>query len=625
MTDPAVLPRATRWFIVLAALFQGLVLFAINYGYLGGRMLDPVIAYALALSLPTAMILSVQRLDDARFWQQAAGLAVLYALLAGWAAWSVGGAPELERDDVLWPFTVSLGVGLFIALPYLQCRLAHGRWSAPYPELFEHGWQNALTLALAAAFVGLCWAVLGLCAALFKLIGIEFFAWLFSHASFTHLATGTMFGLGVLVGRTQQRPVRIARQILFAVFKGLLPLIAMIALLFVASLPFTGLEALWRTRSAALILMCLVATLVLFVNAVYQDGEGEPPYPRWLRRVVGAALLCLPVYAALGGYALALRIGQYGWTAERFWASLATAVLGAYALGYAWAALRSREGWLRPLARVNVAVSLAILAVVAASNSWLLDPHRLTVGDQLARLADGRTPATKFDLKLLRFHAGRRGYEALQALKSEPKFAEPAQRQRVLDALAATNPWGIDSTEEPEQAPAPPATTPAQLAARIRLATGAEAPGESWLAFLLEEEESGEHRCQKADIECVLLTPDLDGDGRRERVLCPLSDGFVPHCWVYSQQAPGLWVQVADFFPPQGDAANAAIRAGQLRTVPPRWPNLRLGADDTPLIEPQHKSEEDVSRETQQRQIDKEREAPPSRPGTTQPPAQTKT
>ncbi|MGD6002089.1 DUF4153 domain-containing protein, partial [Xanthomonas citri pv. citri] len=140
---------------------------------------------------------------------------------------------------------------------------------------------------------------------------------------FAHLATGIMIGLGVMIGRTQQRPVQIARQILFAIFKGLLPLVALIALIFVASLPFTGLDALWKTRSATLILMCLIATVVLFVNAVYQDGEAPPPYPRWLRAVVNAALLTLPLYAALGLYALSLRIGQYGWTGERFWAALA--------------------------------------------------------------------------------------------------------------------------------------------------------------------------------------------------------------------------------------------------------------------------------------------------------------
>ncbi|MGO4776323.1 DUF4153 domain-containing protein, partial [Lysobacter sp. 2RAB21] len=325
------------------------------------------------------MLLSVQRLDDRRFWTNALGVAAIYLLLALWAGWSATGAPDIKAAAVLWPFGATLAIALFIALPYLQCRLDHGRWRAPYSALFEHGWQNALTLLLTAVFVGICWGVLGLCAVLFKLIGIGFFADLFTTRSFAHLATGIMIGLGVLVGRTQQRPVQVARQILFAIFKGLLPLVALIALLFVISLPFTGLDALWRTRSATLILMSLIAVMVLFVNAVYQDGDDAPPYPRWLRHVVDAALLILPIYAGLGLYALSLRIGQYGWTAERFWAVLASVVLSAYTVGYAVAALRPRAGWLHDLKRVNVGVSLAILALTVAANSWLLDPHRLSV------------------------------------------------------------------------------------------------------------------------------------------------------------------------------------------------------------------------------------------------------
>lgn len=567
---PAPLSSTTRSFIVLVALLQGLLLYLLRIVPLDGGLME-ISGYVIALSVPTAMILSVQRLDDARFWQHVAGIGLVYLLLALWAGWSATGAPHIKAAAVLWPFGASLAIGLFVALPYLQCRLEHGRWSASYPDLFEHGWQNALTLLLTALFVGICWAVLGLCAVLFKLIGIEFFADLFTTRSFTHLATGVMVGLGVLVGRTQQRPAQVARQILFAIFKGLLPLVAVIALLFVLSLPFTGLGALWSTRSATLILMCLIAVIVLFVNAVYQDGSGEPPYPLWLRRVVEAALLILPVYALLGLYALALRIGQYGWTAERFWAVIASVVLSAYAFGYAWAALRPRLGWLHGLMRVNVIVSLIVMALAVAANSLLLDPHRLTVNDQLARLHEGRTPAEKFDLSHLRFDSGRRGYQALQALRGDPKFQDARQQQRLARVLKMETPWEYSQDDRIEAQ----AHTAEAALQHIKPAPGADPIDPAWLRAVVGKQLPTPD-CLGADSDCVLLSPDLDGDGRNEYLLCNARQ-YGATCHVYSLE-DGLWNKVGrTYLSDSADTVAAAMRAGRVKPMPRRWADVQFG------------------------------------------------
>lgn len=567
-------PR-TRGFIVLVALLQGLLLYLAGLDA-GDNFELKVPWYALALSLPTAMLLTVQRLDDARYWTNLALLAAIYLSLSLWAGWSASGAPHLNSAAVLAPFAISLGVGLFVALPYLQCRLVHGRWCAPYRELFEHGWQNALTLILTAAFVGICWAVLGLCAVLFKLIGIGFFADLFGTRSFVHIATGVMVGLGVMVGRTQQRPVQIARQILFAIFKGLLPLVALIALLFVASLPFTGLDALWRTRSATLILMCLIATVVLFVNAVYQDGEGEPPYPRWLRMLVDAALLTLPLYAALGLYALSLRIGQYGWTGERFWAALACAALSLYALGYAVAALRRDGAWLGGLRRVNVAVSLVLLALAVAANSWLLDPHRLGTHSQLAQLRSGKTAAAEFDLGYLRFNAGRRGYQALQALSNDPRFAaaQAPARANLDRALEATASWEYSSNLRADAK----IDGVEQTLRRIVPATGIGPIDPAWLEAMRKQTLKMPD-CLEREATCVLAAPDLDGDGRAEYLLCNVQ-GWGTRCRAYTRDASG-WHQVGESYLSQpAERFEADLRANRVQAVPRRWGDVRFGDND---------------------------------------------
>lgn len=573
------LPQPTRAFIVLIALLQGLLLYLAQQGaehrwwpfdQLNGR----IYWYTLVLSVPTVMSLTVQRLNDARFWQHAIALSTAFGLLAAWAAWSVGGAPGIESSAVLSPFATTLAIALFIATPYLQCRLQHGRWRAPYAELFEHAWQNALTLALALLFVGICWGVLELWGRLFKLIGIDGFDWLFDRDYFIYPATGLMAGLGVLIGRTQQRPVQVARQIMFAIFKGLLPLLSAIAVLFVVTLPFTGLEALWKTRSAASILMSVIALLVLFVNAVYQDGEGERPYPAWLRRIVEAALIVSPIYAVLGLYALWLRIAQYGWTSDRFWAVLLAILLTGYAFGYAYSALRSRTNWLRPLAPVNVGLSWIAIALAVIANSPVLDPHRLIVNDQLARLHDGRTAPDKLDLNHLRFTTGRRGYEALQALRQDPLFAsQPTQLERLQQALNRKGRWSRWRSDDDLRQTALASVD--QLRGVIRVAPGVETPEPAFWQALLNGP-LAYHECNQPDSRCVLLTPDLDGDGSKERLLCSLGDNWGVPCRLYAMQN-GRWAIAGKTrFSVESKDIEAALLQGRLETKRQRWAELEV-------------------------------------------------
>ncbi|KAF1687476.1 DUF4153 domain-containing protein [Pseudoxanthomonas broegbernensis] len=587
-SDPA-LPRQTRSFIVLAALLQGGLMYLAQKGAehgwwpfsgLGGR----VCWYTLVLTVPTAMALSVQDLRDARFWRHAAALSALFLALAAWAGWNATGAPGLRSSQVLGPFGAALAIGLFVALPWLQCRLAHGNWRAPYPALFEHAWQNALTLALAALFTGICWAVLYLWGRLFALVDVHFFRDLFGEDAFVHLATGAMAGLGILIGRTQQRPVQVARQILFAVFKGLLPLLAFIAVLFVASLLFTGLEPLWRTRSAATLLVNVVVLLVVFANAVYQDGEGERPYPAWLRRMVEAGLLVLPLYAGLALYAMGLRIAQYGWTADRFWAGLVAVVAALYALGYAWSVLRSRGVWLGPLRGVNMVLSWMVMALVVLANSPALDAQRISAASQAQRLREAAPELAREDLAYLRFDLGRRGYRAVQALRTDPAFAGDAGAVAELDAmLRRSQRWNTHrSAAERERTRLRDAD---QARALIVPAEGGTDPGDAWWQALVGGRlDAGE--CLQPDAECVVLVRDLDDDGRDEALLCSLAGDRHAQCRLHAHEdggwedagRVGFWSAGTHGRPD----LRQALRTGQLQVHHQRWPALSLGQGTAP-------------------------------------------
>lgn len=580
-SSPDSLSRETRRFIVLVALSQGLLLWLARTGQahhiwpfsgLGGC----ICWYTLVLGVPSVMTLSVVRLRDARYWQNIAIVGIALALVAAWAMWSATGAPGLRSDEVLGPYGATTTLALFVALPWLQCRIEHGRWCAPYAELFEHAWQNALTLALTLAFVGICWAVLTLWAELFALVKIEFFRDLFREPVFVHLATGGMAGFGILIARTQKKPIRVARQIVLAVFTGLLPLVAFIAVLFALSLVFTGLDPLWKTRHAAAILMWLVATTIVFANAVHQDGGNAAPYPAWLRRVIDAGLLALPIFAAIALYALHLRIGQYGWTQERWWATLAGVALAAYAGGYAYAAVRRAGAWLAPLGRVNAVMSLVVIALVAASNSPLLDPHRLAVDDQLARWRDGRTDARHLDLDHLRFDSGRRGYLAARALKEDAKVKADANLAATLDrTLERAQRYAWRSPQEKREHAA---TTVGQIASVVRPAANSPAPDASLLQAVLAAD-AATTQCRQVDSDCVYIARDIDGDGSVDALLCNLGNPNAPACQLW-ERGSGAWRAAARFHwhasdGDDGTGVAGSLRAGDITPEPKRWPGIK--------------------------------------------------
>lgn len=582
MSTAAQLPRNERAFIVLLAVLQGGLLYLAQKGYESGwwpfsELAGRTCWYTLVLTVPTMMSLSLVRLRDARFWQHATGAALAFIALAAWAAWNATGDPGIRASSVLGAFGASIALGLFVALPWLQCRLASGRWNAAYPCLFEHAWQNTLTLALAGLFTGVCWLVLHLWGALFALVEIDFFRRLFREDAFVYLATGAMAGLGILIGRTQHRAVKTARQVLFAVFAGLLPLLAFIAVLFVASLPFTGLAPLWEMRSATTTLVAVVALLVAFANAVLLDGGIERRWPVVLRRLVDAGLVVLPLYAALALYALGLRIQQYGWTTDRVWATLLVVVVAGYALGYAWATLRPRGIWLGRLRPVNRVMSLLVAVLAVAANTPLLDPHRIAVASQLARLDDGRTAADDFDLGWLRHDSGRRGHAATLALRDHPSWSGDAERLAELErVIARTRRWGGPTPEAP-------ARDASQLRTQVQLAEGASTPDEAWWEALARGE-LAKGECGPAD-ECILLTPDLDGDGAPDPLLCVFGQSPGVRCSLHSRDAAGAWQLAAslNLWPGQEPtqawrrALRADLLAHRVQGVQRRWPDLLIG------------------------------------------------
>lgn len=476
------------------------------------------------------------------------GVAALVAAgLGAYGVWS--GDPAARGVDGLGPHAfLAVAALLFIGHHLVQPADLERRRIACYPTYFDVTWKHGVQAVLSLGFTGAFWLLLFLAAALFKLIGVEAIDKLIKHEAFAFPATAVMFAAAVQLTDVRANLVRGVRTVALTLLAWLLPLMALIAAAFLLTLPFTGLEPLWKTKSATVILLVADAFLILLTNAAYQDGtEATAVVLKWAGRLAGLLLVPITVLAA---YGLGLRIGQYGLSPDRIIAAACVLVAAGYAVGYATAAVRP-GAWMKGLETTNIAMAFVVIAVLLALFTPFADPRRLSVNDQVARLQQGKVKPEAFDYQFLRFDAGRVGHDALERLKTDPN-AEIARRAKA--AKAQTERVYAVTPEPPRQ---PPKITFYPKGAR---------PPEGFLA----SEEAARFGGCLSGVECDARMLDLTGDGRPEVLV---SAGTIIEA--YGAGTDGVWRKLGSFSVPcTGFDARAAIREGQLSRTPPIVPNL---------------------------------------------------
>ncbi|THI84990.1 MAG: DUF4153 domain-containing protein [Nitrospira sp. CG24A] len=304
----------------------------------------------------------------------------------------------------------------FFLFPYLQIYQRSGEVAFPYQELYRHSWNNFFLAGLGWFYAGIYWALVWMCGGLVKALGINTVQELISKPSFIAITTGIMGGVGIALAKEHAHIITTIRSIAAALFRSLTPLLVVIVLSFLAILPFTGLAPLWATKWASSILLALLLLILLFVNAVFQDGEGTSPYGTLVRRGVEAMLVAMPILVGLTIYSMNLRIEQYGFTPERYYAIVFAIVLGGYGIGYAWSAARTSSQWLGGIRGFNVALSFLVLGLAFATHSPLMDPLKRSAEDQEQRFLSGKTDVAHFDFGTMRFELGHYGQEVLDRL-----------------------------------------------------------------------------------------------------------------------------------------------------------------------------------------------------------------
>ena len=567
-------PRDRRGLVTIVALaaLQGLVLFGLHRAVVlavwpatSAAVLVPL--YLNAVFLPLTAQLLVRFAGQPRLrWSLAAMAVALTAF--GWHAAYV--SPVRQPRDLEFAFASApaLAVLWLIVVAFLRAQLETGRSAPEYRALFAAAWRNKLTLAEASGFVGVVWLLLGLWAALFGLLEIEFFADLFFRPAFVYPATALAIGMALhLIGGVDRIVDVVLRQAL-SLFKWLAPLAGLIVVLFTFALvpELPRLFAADERPLNALWLLWLVAVTILLINAAYQDGAAERPYGAKLSLAMRGVPPLLTVIALTATYALYVRMSAYGITVGRFWGLVAACVGLAHAAAATIAAARPGP-WLGTTSKTNPLLAAALAAVLILALTPALSPYRLSAASQQRIAVEaGATPRRDGALQYLRFEAGRYGRDALHALAERTgdapteELAAAARRVEEQSFATVANAEPIDFDAWLAKLRVYPAdrTIPQALAEAMR-ASSSPSMRPSWPSYALWVD--------------AVSGPELE-------LLVVIS---YSQYWLYAEDNGAWRLASQGFLGSSGGldttAIDNALAAGDFAAVPPELPEIRIGRD----------------------------------------------
>jgi hypothetical protein len=384
-----------------------------------------------------SFVMTVEKLR----WHWAIAFAIGWGLvvaLVGWFTARYNYKPTIFE----WPY-LSGQFAVILAAPLFQTIRDEGAWRFPYGRLHSHAWNDAVIGAASLFFVGITFLLAWLIGGLFDLIGIHAIKDLLKKDWFGWALAGFAFGGAVGLLRERDRLTATLQRLVMVVFSVLAPVLAVALVLFLASIPFTGLGKLWSSWVPATpMLLSASAGAILLANAVIGDGR-EDRAQNWI--LLWSALALVAVILPLAGIAalsMGIRINEYGWTPERIWGVIAVAVAIAYGLAGWWSIWRGRLDFDDPLrpTQTKMAIGLCGLALFLALP--ILDFGAISASSQLARLERGKVTPDKFDWTAMAFDFGPSGRKRLNEIA---KSGPAAQHDLAKAALDSTDRYLVTS------------------------------------------------------------------------------------------------------------------------------------------------------------------------------------
>ncbi|MBY7470658.1 DUF4153 domain-containing protein [Escherichia marmotae] len=561
----------TRWGMVATGLLQGLVCYLLITWLAGKNNSWIVYGVPATLAFSSVLLFTVVSFKQKRLWGWLAIVLIATLGMSGWLKWQIDGMSPWRAEKALWDFGCYLLLMGVMLLPWIQQSLRVHNDITRYSYFYQSVWHNVLVLLVIFITNGLTWLVLLLWSELFKLVGITFFKTLFFSTDwFIYLTLGLVTALAVILARTQSRLIDSIQKLFTLIATGLLPLVSLLTLLFIITLPFAGLNAISRHISAAGLLLTLAFLQLLLMAVVRDPQKASIPWAGPLRYLIKTALLVTPLYVLIAAWALWLRVAQYGWTAERLHGALAVVVLLVWSLGY-FVSIVWRKGQ-NPLVlqgKVNLAVSLLVLVILVLLNSPVLDSMRISVNSHMARYQSGKNTPDQVSIYMLE-QSGRYGRAALESLKSDVEYMKDPKRRRSL--LMA-----FDGVQRLQQRISEKA-----LADNVLIAPGSGKPDATFWSAVMKNLYNA-MICIEKDA-CVLVEQDLNSDGRAEWILFAFnSERYIVYGFDPDKKE---WQELTMSLLPREitkEKLLTAAKEGKLGTKPKAWRDLTVDGETLDL------------------------------------------
>lgn len=566
--DSAEISRTTRWGMIFIGLLQGTLCYLLMT-YLAPHN-DGWLFYGMpaTIAITSALLLTVVSFKQRALWYWMALIFIVVLAMSVWLKWQVEDSDKWRQHEVFMFYGWRLLLMAMLALPWIQYSLHVSREQARYPHFYRQLWLNALTLLIVFVANGLFWLVLLLWSEMFKLVGIPFFSTLFFDTDwFGYVAFGLITVLAVVLARTQSRLVTAVQKLLTFIATGLLPLVALLALMFILTLPFTGLEAISQRVSAAGLMSTLTLLLLLLIAIVREPQKEALPYPGALRYLIKCSLIVAPIYMLIAGWSLWVRIQQYGWTPERVYGVLVVVVLLVWSFGYLASILRRGRNPLELQGPVILGVSLLALGLLVLLSSPVIDAWRISVNSHMGLYHSGKIKPDQVSLYMLD-HSGKPGRAALEALQKDVAFNQDSKRRRDLNSL-------LQGRRDPVKE-----LTATQLVSKVVMAPGSQKPDDAFWAFV-KTQGYRITSCAEQNA-CVLVSQDLNADGHPEQVLYAFGDG---ESLVFGMQK-NKWDLLAVATLPEGftkDKLLQAVANQQLGSTPRIWRDITIDGKRLPM------------------------------------------
>lgn len=120
------------------------------------------------------------------------------------------------------------------------------------------------------------WILVEVSAGLFRALGITAIHEIVHEDWFPLATIPVLMGLGIAIGKENDRTIDRLREIFAAAFRALFPMLAAIVLSFLCVLPITGLTPLWDTKWASAILLAVLLLVVAGLAALLHTPVLDP-------------------------------------------------------------------------------------------------------------------------------------------------------------------------------------------------------------------------------------------------------------------------------------------------------------------------------------------------------------